>query len=236
MYKDQDPQGTSKGTIREDGMERGSPITHSSRNPNTPSSSKLDHRRNVRKDPPVVPGKNNDGCFNCGIPGHLARDCRAPKTYNRTASICFNCGERGHLSRDCKAPRRGNYGPPNQGQQRQARVNAIIPEEAGFNVEEQQNLEGTLTLFHSRVKVLFDTGASNSFIAYRVVQDLGLVPQTLEVALNAASPLGVSVKLSKVCKDCPLTLEGRNLPADLIVLSMREFDAGLRSFMRSWTV
>ena len=72
---------------------------------------------------------------------------------------------------------------------------------------------------------MFDTGASNSFIAYRVVQDLGLVPQTLEVALNAASPLGVSVKLSKVCKDCPLTLEGRNLPANLIVLSMREFDA-----------
>ena len=73
--------------------------------------------------------------------------------------------------------------------------------------------------------MLFDTGASNSFIAYRVVQDLGLVPQMLEVALNAVSPLEVTVKLSKVCKDCPLTLEGRNLPADLIVLSMREFDA-----------
>ena len=71
---------------------------------------------------------------------------------------------------------------------------------------------------------MFDTGASNSFIAYRVVQDLGLVPQTLEVAWNAVSPLGVTVELSKVCKDCPLTLEGRNLLADLIVLSMREFD------------
>ena len=85
---------------------------------------------------------------------------------------------------------------------------------------------------------MFDTSASNSFIAYRVVQDLGLVPQTLEVALNTVSPLGVSVKLSKVFKDCPLTLEGKNLPADLIVLSMREFDAilgidWLLSFMRS---
>ena len=24
--------------------------------------------------PPTVPGGNNDRCFNCGIPGHLARD------------------------------------------------------------------------------------------------------------------------------------------------------------------
>ena len=43
--------------------------------------------------------------------------------------------------------------------------------------------------------------------------------------MNAVSPLRVSVKLSKVCKDCPLTLKDRNLPADLIVLAMKEFDA-----------
>ena len=42
--------------------------------------------------------------------------------------------------------------------------------------------------------------------------------------MNIVSPLEVSVKLSKVCKDCPLTLEDRNLPANLIVLSMKEFD------------
>ena len=38
------------------------------------------------------------------------------------------------------------------------------------------------------------------------------------------SPLGVTVKLGKVCKDCPLTLENRNFPTDLILLSMSEFD------------
>ena len=38
------------------------------------------------------------------------------------------------------------------------------------------------------------------------------------------SQLGVIVKLGKLCKDCPLTLENRNFPTDLIVLSMSEFD------------
>ena len=129
------------------------------------------------------------------------------------------------MIKDCRAPRRGNQGLPAPGQQRQAQMNAIIPEAAGFNPEEQQNLEGTLTLYHIRVKVLFDTGASNSFIAHSIVQNLGLVPQSLDRVLNAVSPLGIAVKLGKVCRDCPLVLEDRNLPADLVVLSMREFDA-----------
>ena len=85
-------------------------------------------------------------------------------------------------------------------------------------------MEGTLTLFHSRVRALFDTGASNSFIVVRMMNDLGLVPQELETVLNAISQLGVTVKFGKVCKDCPLTLENRNFPMDLIVLSISELD------------
>ena len=88
----------------------------------------------------------------------------------------------------------------------------------------QQNMEGTLTLFHSRVRSLFDTSASNSFIVVRMMNDLGLVPRELETVLNARSPLGVTIKLGKVCKDCPLTLENRNFAIDLIILSMSEFD------------
>ena len=83
--------------------------------------------------------------------------------------------------------------------QGQARLNAIIPEEVGFDEEEQQNIEGTLPLFHSRVRAFFDTGASNSFIAVKMMNDLGLVLQELETVLNAVSPLGVTVKLGKVC-------------------------------------
>ena len=64
--------------------------------------------------------------------------------------------------------------------QRQVPVNAIILEEARFVVEGLQNLEGTLMLFPSRVKVLFDTSAPNSFIAFKLLQDLGLVPQPLK--------------------------------------------------------
>ena len=55
-------------------------------------------------------------------------------------------------------------------------LNAIILAKAGFDTGEQQNLDDTLTLFNSRAKVLFHTGASNLFITIRVVQELGFKP------------------------------------------------------------
>ena len=79
-------------------------------------------------------------------------------------------------------------------------------------------------MFNIQVRVLFDTGATNSFISYEIVRRLGLIPQTLDNALNAVSPLEATVKLGKICKDCTLTLEDRDLPAELIVLPMKEFD------------
>ena len=56
------------------------------------------------------------------------------------------------------------------------------------------------------------------------MNDLGLVPHVLKQTLNVVSPLEVTVNFGKVYKDCPLTLDDRNFSADLIVLSMFEFD------------
>ena len=42
--------------------------------------------------------------------------------------------------------------------------------------------------------------------------------------MNAISPLGIAIKLGRVCKECTLLLEDHDLPTDLIVLTMKEFD------------
>ena len=46
-------------------------------------------------------------CFNCGQPGHLAKNCRS-----RGSVECYHCGARGHLARNCWNKGNGQGGAP----------------------------------------------------------------------------------------------------------------------------
>ena len=78
-----------------------------------------------------------------------------------------------------------------------------------------------ITLYSSHVIALFDTGATHSFIVVEIIQKWGIIPQTLYITLNAASPVGFVIKLGHLYKDCPLHLEDHDLPDNIIFLTMK---------------
>ena len=73
-------------------------------------------------------------------------------------------------------------------------------------------------------RVLFDSGASHSFIATSVVIELGLEVEALEEPLYVSSPLGIRARIGMICRDCELEISRTVLTVDLRIMDMSEFD------------
>ena len=72
--------------------------------------------------------------------------------------------------------------------------------------------------------MLFDFGASHSFIAASVVIELGLEVEALEEPLYVSSPLGIRVRIWMICRGYELEIPGTLLTVDLRIIDMLEFD------------
>ena len=80
------------------------------------------------------------------------------------------------------------------------------------------------------VKILFDYGASHSFVAASSVDVLGLEVETLDESLHVSSPLGTRVRIDQICRDCELEISGILLTMDLRVMVISYFDVILSMY------
>ena len=72
--------------------------------------------------------------------------------------------------------------------------------------------------------MLFDYGASHSFIATSIVIELELEVEALEEPLYVSSPLGIRVRIGMICRGCELEISGTLLIVDLRIMDMSEFN------------
>lgn len=114
-------------------------------------------------------------CYNCNELGHVSTNCPKPR-----GNTCFTCGQPGHMARTCTQPRRvQNVAQGNQNRQpaqRQAQGQQPAGGQPRVYALGQENpvVEGTLTIFNTHARVLFDTGASHSCISKSMVEMLEL--------------------------------------------------------------
>ncbi|XP_077242573.1 uncharacterized protein LOC143883096 [Tasmannia lanceolata] len=66
--------------------------------------------------------------------------------------------------------------------------------------------------------------ASNAVVAARFVVKHGLVHEPLDVELCVDTPVGGSLITDRVFKSCVVKIGDRELPTELVVLEMRDFD------------
>jgi len=74
------------------------------------------------------------------------------------------------------------------------------------------------------VVVLFDSGATHSFVSNECVRRLGLTMRELGCELLVATPASGEVSTTSMCVGCPMEVAGRRFRLNLICLPMEGLD------------
>ena len=191
-------------------------------------------------------------CYHCQQPGHMRRDCpqrQGSQGFETAQSQSVAGQERiqyippqhgtGQRSQSqfqgaTRAPHISQAGPrgqsvgrgrgrgPKAGTSRvQGCVYTVTPQAESAD---QPVIQGTFLLSRLWARVLFDYGASHSFIAASVVIELGLEVETLEEPLYVSSPHRTRARLGMICRGCELEISGTLLTVDHRIMDMSEFD------------
>ncbi|XP_027192644.1 uncharacterized protein [Cicer arietinum] len=135
-------------------------------------------------------------------------------------NVCFWCKIPGHMSQDCpqrKMKRLANSNGPPTG-----RVYTLNAKKAKGN---NDLIAGECFLNNEPLKVLFDTGASHSFIPTKCVLRLGLKLTEITPPMVVSTAAESGVETSYVCKSCHLIVSDRVYPIDLFCLPLKGMDA-----------
>jgi len=79
-------------------------------------------------------------------------------------------------------------------------------------------------LCNQEVVLLFDSGATHSFVSNECVKRFGLVMRELGCELIIATPASGEVSTTFVCVGCPMEVADRRFKVNLICLPMEGID------------
>ncbi|XP_058075912.1 uncharacterized protein LOC131224651 [Magnolia sinica] len=172
--------------------------------------------------PPMPPVK---GCEYCHKIVHSARSCLKKMRDEGIAPLASHPQTGLVAARPALRPQMQRSGPLVH-QRAPTRVFAVATTDTEEDLH--QTIHGTAHIHGTLVFLLFDSGATISFMDSTIANRLGLNITRIHAPLVVASPMGKFLETDKICKDCPLTLAHHEVAVDLILMPMKQFDIMLR--------
>ncbi|GAU51456.1 hypothetical protein TSUD_413530 [Trifolium subterraneum] len=171
----------------------------------------LKPRGSPQKGKQNVPQRSHPACPECGVFHH--GECMKGK------GVCFHCKQPGHYKNEC--PKLHGSGGSSGTTRSKGRVYSLDGEQARGN---NALIIDVCQLGQSEVVVLFDCGATNSFISVECVMRLGLSSTSLIPPMTVAVATGGKVVSKRVCQNCPVSAVGKIYHVDLICLPLKDMD------------
>ncbi|KAI3665674.1 hypothetical protein L6452_44304 [Arctium lappa] len=158
----------------------------------------------------------SESCFKCGKSGYSFRDCPI------RGHICFEFRAPGHIRSECPKLKAGGSGGKKTDHPRATgRAFQMTTEEAKALTDV---VSSTFLLKSVPKRILFDSGASLSFVSSAFYQKLSVPTCSLEYALVVELADGDQVVVRDVSRDCKLEIEGKKFSVDLMSLTIGGFD------------
>lgn len=169
-------------------------------------------------------------CFTCGRRGHQMRDCLERVGTERSAPSLGAAGASSSASIAMRPMGRGTPAVAGRGRGRGGVSGSSGPSNRIYALATRQDQEaspnvitGTLLICSQAMYVLIDPSSTLSFISPLVACDIAIESEPIEPC-EVATPIGDSIVVSKVNKNCPVSICDHGTQTDLIELDMMEFD------------
>ena len=108
-------------------------------------------------------------CFKCGKLGHISSNCVDKDM------TCFNCKQKGHIQRDHPYPKNEHNGGGLNDQTRRLKATRRVFTLDGVKASKSKDIiQGKCFISGIPLLMLFDSGATHSFISYSCVEKLKL--------------------------------------------------------------